>query len=156
MVEREYFLRQCSARVRTDPEKAEIPQNASAPMALCGALYKLVSDVNLNAVGAFAIWLRRELGGSLVGACVRREPAFQGWPAFTTTIARASSPFTPPRISRPSERLNPSCARRHSDVLRRPNWIGPYLPPAPLVPKLGLLTPPGNLSGWRRVIRSGC
>ena len=33
-----------------DPENADIPQNASALMALCGALYKLASDVNFDAI----------------------------------------------------------------------------------------------------------
>ena len=33
-----------------DPENADIPNNASALMALCGALYKLASDINFDAI----------------------------------------------------------------------------------------------------------
>ena len=65
-----------------DPENADIPNNASALMALCGALYKLASDINFDAIVTYATRLRREVGESLVGACVRREPALQRSPAF--------------------------------------------------------------------------
>ena len=65
-----------------DPENADIPKNASALMALCGALYKLASDVNFDAIVTYAQRLRREVGESLVGACVRREPALQRSPGF--------------------------------------------------------------------------
>ena len=67
-----------------DPENADIPGNASALMALCGALYKLASDVNFDAIVTYAQRLRREVGESLVGACVRREPAS----SRTTTTTR--------------------------------------------------------------------
>ena len=65
-----------------DPENADIPGNASALMALCGALYKLASAVNFDAIVTYAQRLRREVGESLVGACVRREPALQRSPGF--------------------------------------------------------------------------
>ena len=65
-----------------DPENADIPQNASALMVLCGALYKLAFDVNFDAIVTYAQRLRREVGESLVGACVRREPALQRSPGF--------------------------------------------------------------------------
>ena len=68
--------------VINDPENADIPDNASALMALCGSLYRLASDVTLDAIVTFARRLRREVGESLVGACVRREPALQRSPAF--------------------------------------------------------------------------
>ena len=68
--------------ILNDPENAGIPGNASALMALCGALYKLASDVNFDAIATYATRLRREVGESLVGACVRREPALQRSPAF--------------------------------------------------------------------------
>ena len=61
--------------VLNDPGNADIPENASALMALCGSLYRLASDVTLDAIVTYATRLRRELGESLVGACVRREPA---------------------------------------------------------------------------------
>ena len=33
-----------------DPENADIPENASALMALCGSLYRMASDVNFDAI----------------------------------------------------------------------------------------------------------
>ena len=65
-----------------DPENADIPENASTLMALCGSLYRMASDVTLDAIVTYATRLRREVGESLVGACVRREPALQRSPAF--------------------------------------------------------------------------
>ena len=65
-----------------DPQNADIPSNASALMALCGALYKLATDVNFDAIVTYATRLRREVGESLVGACVRRTPSLQRSPAF--------------------------------------------------------------------------
>ena len=68
--------------VLNDPENADIPQNASALMALCGSLYRMASDVNLDAIVTYATRLRREVGESLVGACVRQHPALQRSPGF--------------------------------------------------------------------------
>ena len=68
--------------VIADPANAVIPDNPSALMALCGALYKLASDVNFDAIVTYAARLRRELGEFLVGSCVRREPALQRSPGF--------------------------------------------------------------------------
>ena len=68
--------------VLDDPGNADIPENASTLMALCGSLYRMASDVNLDAIVTYASRLRREVGESLVGACVRREPALQRSPAF--------------------------------------------------------------------------
>ena len=59
--------------VINDPENADIPENASTLMALCGSLYRMASDVTLDAIVTYATRLRREVGESLVGACVRRE-----------------------------------------------------------------------------------
>ena len=68
--------------VLDDPDSAPVPDNASALIALCGALYRLASDVNLDAIVTYAGRLRRELGEFLVGSCVRREPALQHTPAY--------------------------------------------------------------------------
>ena len=68
--------------VLADPGNAAIPENASALMALCGSLYRLATDVTMDAIVTFAERLRREVGESLVGACVRRDPALQRSPAF--------------------------------------------------------------------------
>ena len=68
--------------VINDPENAEIPDNQSALIALCGSLYRLASDVNLDAIVAYATRLRREVGEFLVGSCVRKDPGLQRTPAF--------------------------------------------------------------------------
>ena len=68
--------------VINDPENADIPENASALMALCGSLYRLAKDVNFDAIVTYSTRLRREVGEFLVGSCVRREPALQRSPAF--------------------------------------------------------------------------
>ncbi|MDE0033502.1 MAG: MoxR family ATPase, partial [Deltaproteobacteria bacterium] len=68
--------------VLNDPANADIPANASALMALCGSLYRLATDVTMDAIVTFAERLRREVGESLVGACVRRDPGLQRSPAF--------------------------------------------------------------------------
>ena len=68
--------------VINDPENADIPENASALMALCGSLYRLASDINFDSIVTYATRLRREVGEFLVGSCVRREPALQRSPAF--------------------------------------------------------------------------
>lgn len=68
--------------VLDDPDAAPVPENASALIALCGSLYRMATDVNFDAVTAYAGRLRREVGEFLVGACVRREPDLQRTPAF--------------------------------------------------------------------------
>ena len=68
--------------VLNDPGNADIPENASALMALCGSLYRLATDVTMDAIVTFAQRLRREVGESLVSACVRRDPGLQRSPAF--------------------------------------------------------------------------
>ena len=68
--------------VLDDPGAAPVPENASALIALCGSLYRMATDVNFDAVTAYAGRLRREVGEFLVGACVRREPDLQRTPAF--------------------------------------------------------------------------
>ena len=73
--------------VLNDPSNADIPENASALMALCGSLYRLATDVTIDAIVTFAERLRREVGESLVGACVRRDPGLQRSPAFIRWVA---------------------------------------------------------------------
>lgn len=68
--------------VINDPGNADIPQNPSALIALCGSLYRLASDVNLDAIVSYATRLRREVGEFLVGSCIRRDPDLQRSPAF--------------------------------------------------------------------------
>ncbi len=68
--------------VLDDPDNAPVPDNASALIALCGSLYRLADDVNVDAVVTYAQRLRREVGEFLVGSCVRRDPDLQRTPAF--------------------------------------------------------------------------
>ena len=68
--------------VLDDPENAIVPDNASALIALCGSLYRMASDINLDAIVTYATRLRREVGEFLVGSCIRREPDLQRTPAF--------------------------------------------------------------------------
>ena len=42
----------------------------------------MADDVNLGAIVTFAQRLRREVGESLVGSCVRRDPDLQHTEAF--------------------------------------------------------------------------
>ena len=65
-----------------DPENADVPQNASALIALCGSLYRMADDINLGSIVTYAQRLRREVGEFLVGSCVRRDPALQHTDAF--------------------------------------------------------------------------
>ena len=68
--------------VIADPEGADIPDNASALIALCGSLYRLADDINISAIVTYATRLRREVGEFLVGSCIRRAPALQNTEAF--------------------------------------------------------------------------
>ncbi len=68
--------------VLDDPENAIVPDNASALIALCGALYRMADDITLDAIVTWAGRLRREVGEFLVGSCIRRDPDLQHTPAF--------------------------------------------------------------------------
>ena len=68
--------------VINDPENADIPENSSALIALCGSLYRLANDVNVDAIVAYATRLRREVGEFLVGSCIRQDPDLQRTPAY--------------------------------------------------------------------------
>ncbi len=77
--------------VLNDPDNAIIPENASALMALCGALYRLASDINFDPIVTYAQRLRREVGQSLIGSCIRREPTLQHSPGFIRWAAAKSA-----------------------------------------------------------------
>ncbi len=65
-----------------DPDNAPIPDNASALLAVCGALYRLADDINLDSIVTYATRLRREVGEFLVGSCIRRDQALSHTPAY--------------------------------------------------------------------------
>ena len=106
--------------VIVDPEHADIPENVSALMALCGLLYRFAEDVNFDAIVTYATRHRREVGEFHVSSCVRREPALQRWPAF---IPRPDLPGghglrpLPRRAQPPRRRMGGAgrpCRRRES------------------------------------------
>ena len=68
--------------VLSDPDHAEIPTNASALLALCGSLYRLVDDTSIDSLVTYAQRLRPEVGEFLINACIRRQPALQQTRAF--------------------------------------------------------------------------
>ena len=70
-----------------DPDNAPVPDNPSALVALCGALYRQADDVTLGAVVAYAERLRREVGEFLVGSCIRRDPDLQHTEAYVRWAA---------------------------------------------------------------------
>ena len=74
-----------------DPENADIPENPSALIALCGSLYRLANDVNLDAIVSYATRLRREVGQFLVGSCIRQDPDLQHTPAYIRWAAAKTS-----------------------------------------------------------------
>ena len=45
--------------VINNPANADIPENASALMALCGSLYRLASDINFDSIVTYASWLNQ-------------------------------------------------------------------------------------------------
>ena len=65
-----------------DPEHADIPDNASALIALCGSLYRMADDINMGSIVTYAARLRREVGEFLVGSCVRRDADLQRTEGF--------------------------------------------------------------------------
>ena len=65
-----------------DPENADIPNNQSALIALCGALYRIANDINFGSIVTYSARLRREIGEFLVGSCIRSQPALQRSDAF--------------------------------------------------------------------------
>ncbi len=76
-----------SKTVLDDPENASIPDNSSALIALCGALYRLAEDISLDAI---ITCVRREIGKFLVSSCIRRDPALLHSPAFIRWAAAGS------------------------------------------------------------------
>ena len=60
-----------------NPDRAEIPEDPSTLLALCGSLYRIADDVNFDAVVTYAERLGPEIGEFLVGSCVRHKPELQ-------------------------------------------------------------------------------
>ena len=73
-----------------DPENADIPDNASAQIALCGSLYRMADDINMDAIVSYAKRLRREMGEFLVSSCIRKDGKLQRTPGFIEWAAARS------------------------------------------------------------------
>ena len=76
------------AAVIADPENADVPTEADVLVSLCGALYRMADDTNFNAIVAYAIRIRREIGEFLVTMCLKRDPALQQTAGFIRWAAR--------------------------------------------------------------------
>ena len=123
--------------VINDPENADIPENASALMALCGSLYRLAKDVNFDAIVTYSTRLRREVGESSSSAhacaasrrCSARGPSSAGPPprpseGSTQDLAHHSLPRRRRAVARlrgagTQPRRRPAEARLHPNV---PRW----------------------------------
>ena len=69
--------------VLADPDRATIPANTSALLALCGALYRLADDTTFDAIVTYAQRLARpEIGQFLIHSCLKRVPGLQNSQAF--------------------------------------------------------------------------
>ena len=80
--------------VLNDPEKAMIPENASALLALCGSIVqyvndKQVDDMNFEAVCTYALRLRKEIGQFLIGTCVKRNVSLCQTRAFVNYMSKS-------------------------------------------------------------------
>ncbi len=74
-----------------DPENAEIPENSSALIALCGALYRMADDINFGSIIQYAKRLRREVGEFLIQSCVKRDPALKSTDGFVMWASHSSA-----------------------------------------------------------------
>ena len=101
--------------VINDPENADIPENASALMALCGSLYRLAKDVNFDAIVTYSTRLRREVGEFLVGSCVRREP---GVAALAGRLPLSAGPPPGPSEGSTQDLAHHSLPRRRRALAR--------------------------------------
>ena len=69
-----------------DPAGAPIPENASALIATCGSLYRLVDDTNFDAIMTYAKRLREEVGEFLISSCIKQNPELQYTTCFVNYI----------------------------------------------------------------------
>ena len=71
-----------------NPHNAAIPENTSALLAQCGALYRYADDVTLDSIVTYAQRLRPEVGEFLIGSCIRKDDQLQytqAWINWTAT-----------------------------------------------------------------------
>ncbi len=77
--------------ILSDPHNAEIPENASTLLALCGAIYRLADDTNFDSVVVYASRLRQEVGEFMIGSAVRANKALQSTAAYIKWAAHIAS-----------------------------------------------------------------
>ena len=65
-----------------DPHNAPIPGNMSALLALCGSLYRVADEFNMDSIVTYAQRLTPEINAFLIGSCTRRTPALRNTQAW--------------------------------------------------------------------------
>ena len=107
--------------VLNDPGNAAIPENASTLMALCGSLYRLATDVTMDAIVTFA---QSASGGRWAsrwsGACVRRDPGAPALPGLHS-LGRRQDPVREPRSH--ARLANCGLTRRATQSARVPGLV---------------------------------
>lgn len=66
-----------------DPDNAVIPDSHDAVIALCGSLYRLADEHNLDAITTYGKRLRPEVAEYMMGQVVRNQPELQYTRAWT-------------------------------------------------------------------------
>lgn len=74
------------------PDSAPMPDNQSALIATCGALYRLADDTNMDAIVTFASRgdMRREVGTFLVDRCIKADPELMHTQAYIRWTSEAN------------------------------------------------------------------
>ncbi len=73
-----------------DPHSALIPEEDSQLIALCGTLYRMADQFNMDALAVYAKRLRSEVGQFLIDSCVRRDPLLRETSGFISWATHAS------------------------------------------------------------------
>ena len=116
-----------------DPENADVPQNASALIALCGSLYRMADDVNLGSIVSYAMRLQargRRVPRGLLRAPRARPPAHRR----LHPLGRRPHSLIPCLSGESTHEPHP---RRHAGQLAHHRLVRPALRPPGLQPRRG-------------------
>ena len=119
-----------------DPENADVPENASALIALCGSLYRMADDINLGSIVSYAM----SSGARWVSSS--SAPACAASPRSSTPTPSSAGPLPAPGDPLPI-RENPLMNLTHDAMLvslRITAWFRPALRPPGLQPRRGPTT----------------
>ena len=75
-----------------DPHNAPVPENMSALLALCGSVYRIADEFNMDSVVKYAQRLTPEINEFLVGSCTRRNPELRNTQAWVIWNALQTAP----------------------------------------------------------------